>query len=182
MVRRFLTPGAMILALPLAACGAPTADDTAEAPVATDTTDQGVVRDEAPAAEATPAAAAPAAAAIQTQPGPDGSQVALNKVAVTGDILTIQLSFSGGKGTSFVPVERISVVDDATSKQLGVLKDNSDKWLAAPLNFNGSALHLNLRDTPTIVWFKTPAPAAGGQTVSINIPEVAPFDGVPVTR
>jgi len=35
---------------------------------------------------------------------------------------------------------------------------------------------------PGILWAKFAAPSAGAKTVSINLPEVAPFDGVPVTH
>ena len=61
-----------------------------------------------------------------------------------------------------------------------MLKDNDGKWLASPIN--GKDLWVQLANSPVIVWFKFPAPAATSKTVSINIPEVAPFDGVPVTR
>lgn len=168
------------LLVPLAACGSKTEPDTATNTVETTTTtgvDRQVVK---PPEEAEPAPIQQAV--IQTQPGPEGSQVALNKVAVTGDVLTVQVTYSGAKGWSYPPVEDISVIDDATAQRIGVLKDNAGKPLASPLDGEGKKLWVNLSRSPVIAWFKFPAPAATSKTVSVNIPEVAPFDGVPVTR
>lgn len=167
--------------LALAACGdraaQPAADnETAEAAPAT----SGVTRE---AVEPEPAPAPPPApAAIQTQPGPEGAQVALNRVAVTGDILTVALSFSGGECCSYLPIEEVSVIDDATSQRIGVLKDNAGQWMAAPL-YNGKEVRVEgSKTSPSQVWFKFPAPPATSKTVSITIPKVAPFDAVPVAR
>lgn len=122
-------------------------------------------------------------AVIQAQPGPKGSQVALNKVAVTGDVLTVQLTYTGGRGTEIIDLDEVSVIEDSTARQIGVLQDDAGAWLAAPKNGNGNSLFVSMSgDDPVIVWFKTPAPAANVQTVSINLPGGAPFDGVPVTR
>lgn len=141
----------------------------------------GVTRDEVAAAPAPVATAAPAA--IQTQPGPKGAQVSLNKVAVTGDIMTVALSYSGGDCCAYTPVDKVSAIDDATSQRLGVLKDNAGNWMAAPLFSNNSEIRVDKStDSPAQVWFKFPAPPATSKTVSITIPDVAPFDAVPVVR
>lgn len=172
-------------ALTLAACGgeAPPANVATpqEASVPTDS-GGGVAREDmTPAPTPTPA---PTQAAIQEQPGPDGSRVALTRAAVTGDVLTIQVSYSADKYvTSYVPVNRVTVIDDATSQQLGILKDAGGNALAAPLNAKGDEVRVNASAKgPMVVWFKFPAPPATSKTISINIPEVGPFDGVPVTR
>lgn len=127
--------------------------------------------------------APPAPPAIQTQPGPKGAQVSLNKVAVTGDILTVALSFSGGECCTYTPVDKVGVIDDATSQRLGVLKDNAGNWMAAPIYSNNREIRVEAsKESPAQVWFKFPAPPPTSKTVSITIPEVAPFDAVPVTR
>ena len=175
-----IAPGAVALAsvFMIAGCGGPSGNAAPEASPANTTT---VVREEVKSPE--PQAPAPLPAqAIQTQPGPKGSQVALQRVAVTGDVLTVQLAYSGGTGYSHPKLDEISIIDDATAKQLGVLKDNAGSWLAAPKGAGGNDLSVSLQNTPTIIWFKTPAPPATSKTVSINVPEVGPFDGVPVTR
>lgn len=123
------------------------------------------------------------AAAIQTQPGPKGNTVALNRVAVTGDILTVSMTFSGGTDCCIhMPVEDVAVIDDATSQRIGVLKDNSGKWMAAPLETGGRNVGPESFRTASVVWFKFPAPPATSRTVSVALPGVAPFDAVPVTR
>lgn len=141
----------------------------------------GVVREDVtPTPSPTPA---PTEAAIQEQPGPSGSRVALNRVKVTGDVMTVQLTYSGGKPTwDYVNVSGVSVIDDATSQKIGVLKDGEGKWLAAPMSGDTQVRAEIGQPSPSIVWFKFPAPPATSKTVSINIPEVGPFDGVPVTR
>lgn len=142
----------------------------------------GVMREEVtPSPTPTPA---PTQAAIQEQPGPGGSRVALTRVAVTGDVLTVQVAYAADKYvTSYIPVDRLSVIDDATAQQISVLKDAQGRALAAPLSNDGKEVRVNAnKDSPTVVWFKFPAPPATSKTVSINIPEVGPFDGVPVTR
>lgn len=162
------------LALPLAiaACSQQPAETTTNTDTAT------VVREEV--AAPTPAAAPTAAAAIQTQPGPDGAQVALNKVAVNGDIMTVTLTYSGGKCCAYAPLSEVSVIDDATSQRISVLKDNAGNWMAAPI-FMREQFRVD-PSTPNVVWFKFPAPPATTKTVSLTIPTVAPFDAVPVTR
>lgn len=177
-----IVPSGLVLAsvFLVAGCGGPSGNAAPEAsPANTSTT---VTREEIQTSEPQAPAPLPPQVAIQTQPGPKGSQVALQKVAVTGDVLTVQLAYSGGTGYSHPKLDEISIIDDATAKQLGVLKDNAGSWLAAPKGSGGSDLNISLRDTPTIIWFKTPAPPATSKTVSINVPEVGPFDGVPVTR
>ena len=123
---------------------------------------------------------------IQTQPGPEGSTVALNRAAVTGDVLTVQLSYTNNENACCqrIRADEVSVIDDATAQQIGVLKDNSGKSLASPLESGWlDRLHFDLdRDAPTIVWSKFPAPPPTSRTVSINVPNVAPVDGVPITR
>lgn len=140
----------------------------------------GVTRDVVEAAP-TPAPPPVAAPAIQTQPGPKGTQVALNRVAVTGDVLTISMTFSGGDCCTYIKVDELSVIDDATSQRLGVLKDNAGNPMAAPLNSGGKEIRVNATK-PAVIWAKFPAPPATSKTVSIAIPEVAPFDAVPITR
>lgn len=178
-----MLPLALVL-VPLAACTqAPDANQTAADTTTTDPVQgsaSGVTRAEVtPTPTATPA---PVQAIIATQPASHGAQAELNKVAVTGDVLTVQLTYRGGQSSQVIQLDEVSVIDDASARQLGVLKDNGGKWLAAPLGSNGKQLLVYSANSPAIVWFKFPAPPAESKTVSINIPGTAPFDGVAVTR
>ncbi len=163
-----------ILLAGLSACGEKSAQPAA-APAST-----GVERVATALPE--PAAPAPVSAVIQTQPGPSGSVVTLNKVKVTGDVLTVQLTFTGKGAVPVLKLDEISLIDDKTSQRIGMLKDDAGQYMASPLSGNGKNLEVNLYESPAVVWFKFPAPPATSPTVSLNIPEVAPFDGVPVTR
>ena len=168
-------------AVTLAACS--TREETNGTAAAQETTpvEATVTRIETPSPTPTPTQVA--APAIQTQPGPKGASVALNRVAVTGDVLTVALTYSGGTCCSYAKIDEVSVIDDATAQRLGVLKDNAGKAMAAPISSNGKDVRIgDSRRNTAQVWFKFPAPPATTQTVSIAIPEVAPFDAVPVTR
>lgn len=124
---------------------------------------------------------------IASQPGSNGSQWDLTKVAVTGSILSVQFNVRAGDenlwNPSF-PLSDISVVDDATAQRYSPLQDSSGKPMAAPLNsVNDKKLKLDIKKNSNgVIWVKFPAPPATSQTVSINVPEVAPFDGVAIQR
>lgn len=169
----------------LAACNPP-AKDAEPAPADTATpASSGAVARETVVREEVPAPAPIQQAVIMTQPGPDGATVTLNTVRVTGDVLTVQLSYQGTKGyhSQYMKLKEVSLVDDATAQRISVLKDNAGNWLASPLANGGDALNIRMNDgQPAIVWFKFPAPPATSKTVSLNLPEAAPFDGVAVTR
>ncbi|WP_447952662.1 hypothetical protein [Sphingopyxis chilensis] len=180
----FTLAGAAVLAL--AACTAkekPTQDDTAGAATG------GVMRDEAKAEpETSPVTPMPAATVIQSQPGPDGSQVDLLSVKVTGDILTVTLRCSSPEryNRESIRVAQVSVIDDATSQRIGVLKDNEGNAMVSNLNRSSSPENDNMMvdctSKPGVMWAKFSAPPATSPTVSISLPGVAPFDGIPVQR
>lgn len=124
--------------------------------------------------------------AIATAPGPQGVNVALETVKVTGDVLTVQVRTSAPLlkccKSELIDVSQVSVIDDATAQQLSVLQDNQGKWLAAPLlSSDSDKIRMSLHET-AVIWFKFPAPPPSTRTVSINIPQIAPFDGIPVNR
>lgn len=151
-----------------------------------------------PAASPTPETANPtiaqpaptpasASTPIASQPGPQGSQWDLTKAAVTGNLLTVQFAVkpAADKNLFFIDqkIEDISVVDDTTSQRYSILKDDTGKPMASPVASTGRVLHLNIgRGSQGVVWLKFPAPPPSSATVSINIPEVGPFDGVTVQR
>ena len=114
--------------------------------------------------------------------------VELITTKVTGKILTVTLRYlppiDGGDllySTGYPP-EQVSYIEDATAKQYGILQDESGSYLASPLSTKTGNLNIDVISSPLIVWFKFPAPSPEAQTISINIPDVAPFDGVPVQR
>ncbi len=121
---------------------------------------------------------------IASQPGPNGSTWDLTKVQVTGNLLTVQLNVRPRVKEDISywgDIADISVVDDATAQRYTVVEDQSGRPMVSELSSN--SLRVNTRrDEVGIVWLKFPAPPAGSTTVSISLPKVGSFDGVPVTR
>lgn len=180
---RWTLRAALIGAVALGGCSSSKDADnrTASTEVAPSDSSTGVTRQviEEQAATPTPPPAAPV---LQTQPGPKGAQVTLNRVGVTGDVLTVSMTFAGGDCCTYIKIDELSVIDDATSQRLGVLKDNAGNPMAAPLyNSDGKELRIDATK-PAVVWAKFPAPPVTSKTVSIAVPQVGPFDAVPITR
>ncbi len=78
------------------------------------------------------------------------------------------------------------MIDDATSQRIGVLKDNEGNAMVSNLNRSSSPENDNMMvdctSKPGVMWAKFSAPPATSPTVSISLPGVAPFDGIPVQR
>ena len=177
-----------LLALCLvAACKQQPSPDAAAAQAPVDTAARAETATPSDANIASQSAPPPASAPIATQPGSKGSQWELSKVAVTGSVLTVQFNVRTGDENLWdpsFPLSDVSVVDDATAQRYSPLQDESGKPMAAPLNsVNNKMLKLDIKKNSSgVIWVKFPAPPATSQTVSINIPEVAPFDGVAIQR
>jgi hypothetical protein len=135
---------------------------------------------------------------IATKPGSGGLEVDLTDVAVSGDVVTVSLRYrnttdlySGSVNLIDVdfPIERVNITDDATSHRYGVLKDQSGQYMASPVSDdNDRTIHFTVKPEKTypgsyeVAWFKFPAPPPEAQTISINIPKVAPFDKIRIQR
>ncbi len=173
------------LALPLlAACKVSDKSDTAADADRTNAQATAQAEPATPLVVETPAPAT-AVAVIQTQPGPDGMSVDLNKAAVTGDVLTVQITARGGPDGStglYMNNDQISVIDDATAQRYSLLKDSTGAVMASPIDSATRIGGIVSANKSNVYWFKFPAPPATSTTVSINLPNVAPFDGVTVTR
>ncbi|WP_185816780.1 hypothetical protein [Hymenobacter metallilatus] len=183
---------ASALALSLAACSqekpaetttAPAATETPTAPAAPADASAGVERAE------TAAPAAPATPALGTQPGPRGTQVALTKARVVGDILTVELQASlpptadSNSETVRAEIDQISYIDDATSRKYNVLKDQSGMYMALPLDYSKKSVAADARKSgPGIMSFKFPAPPATSTTISLSLPGMGSFDGITIQR
>ncbi|PZD70738.1 hypothetical protein C1752_09730 [Acaryochloris thomasi RCC1774] len=135
--------------------------------------------------EPTPVAAAPSEV-LQTQPGPRGMEVDLRRAVVTGDILTVEITYRNPtdrvQSTVYKP-DKVSIIDDATSKRYDVLQDDTERYMASPLAATDSiSLTAASKGGAATGWFKFPAPPPSSETISVNIPEVGAFLGVPVQR
>jgi hypothetical protein len=132
---------------------------------------------------------AQASEVIETQPGPENASVELIKTKVTGQVLSVTLRYVPNTTTDIdIPLDLVNYIDDDTAKQYGVLKDESGKYLASPIYADDSSkIYVKLYSEgdgggPVVVWMKFPAPSPQTKSVSINIPGVGPFDGVPLQR
>jgi len=130
-------------------------------------------------------------AVIATRLGTGGLEVDLMRAGVTGDLFAVELRCRNGSKVEHrdiqFPIEQVSVVDDATSRRYSVLKDQTGQYMAAPMiDWKGDPIQsIYLRVAPEndgIIWFKFPAPPPQAQTVSINIPKIAPFDNIRIQR
>lgn len=174
---------ALAAGLPLGACSVAEDNPANQTGSAETPPTGGVTREEVKPSEPPVQPMAPITV-IQSQPGPDGSQVDLLKVAVTGDILTVTMRCSSEErfNSASFRVADISIIDDTTSQRISVLKDNQGKPMVSDPNPGGDHMAADCETKPGVIWAKFPAPPATSKTVSINFPGVAPFDGVMVTR
>ncbi|WP_310394712.1 hypothetical protein [Hymenobacter sp.] len=180
-----------VVLLGLTSCGQKPAEETTTAPAATT-----APAPAAPVASAPPetgvaraeVAPPPPAAALDTQPGPRGTQVALTKALVRGDILTVELQYSVSPNADSEPIvheplSQVNYIDDATSRKYGVLKDQEGAYMASPMRSDNKELRvLTSKTGPAIVTVKFPAPPPTSQTISLTIPNAGSFNGVAVQR
>jgi hypothetical protein len=133
----------------------------------------------------------PPPAILSTLKGPDDSQVDLLKAQVNETILTIELHYKRGsegkRVSSSYAIDQISVLDETTAKKYSVLKDQSGNYMASPLQTDQGKQLITItipsfNDTPVSVWFKFPAPSPDTKTISVTIPEVGSYKGIPVYR
>lgn len=126
-------------------------------------------------------------APIASQPGPSSTTWDMTRAHVTGQVLTVQFNVRGEQGrgvrVNSVPLDQISLIDDASAQSYSLLQEDNGRYMAAPLSSSGTNLRLSSqRDDAVVVWLKYPAPPETTQTLSLTIPGVGPFDGFAVTR
>lgn len=193
MHKSLLTAG--LLALSMAACNPNNTAATTETPAATPPAAPPAAPETAPPAAGgveraeTVAPLAPATPTLAIQPGPKGTQVALTKVRVIGDILTVELQASlpasadANSETVRADIDQVSYIDDATSRKYNVLKDQSGMYMALPLDYSKKGVSAIARKSgPGIMSFKFPAPPATSTTLSLSLPGVGSFDGIAIQR
>ncbi len=191
------TSGPAQQAEPTAAPAATRAASEAAAPAATTPPPP----QQAPASDAPPAATVPAPAGVTvTAPPPvqdyemAGVQVALVEVKRTsGDTVTVkwqyrnttgqEIKISKG-GSSWSDVYQLTadayLIDAVNKKKYLVIKDSQNYWVASKHgDWQGATIgpgqSLN-------AWAKFPAPPAAVDTIAVNIPGTAPFEGVPIVK
>ena len=139
-------------------------------------------------------AATPAWAAdpLQTQYHDSGAEVHALKAKAADGVLTVIIRYqndTGGKIEEDYPVSEVYYIDPAENKKYSVMQDENGKWIANPVNNQGK-IGVVGRDwglgiehgTSKVMWFKFPEPASGGDSINLVVPNITPFDGLPVSR
>lgn len=119
---------------------------------------------------------------LQTQPGPNGTTWQLiSAEARDGQVLaSFRVSTAdGGRQAAWIQGEAASLIDDGAAMRYRLLMGSDGKLLGT--SGERDALRIDVgRDTP--VWMKFAAPPEGTRTVSIALPRIGSFDGVPLER
>jgi hypothetical protein len=135
-----------------------------------------------------------AADAIQTQPATQGDlEVDVIKAAAKEGILTVQIVYRN-KGTSDASIHSYKLadvyfLDTQDKKKYQVLKDSQNAFLAAPAvggnigsGWDGSGSLGVPAGGRLIVWFKFPAPPASTTKINLVVPDVLPFEDLPISQ
>ncbi len=133
--------------------------------------------------------------AIQTQVGMTGDvEVDVVKASIQEGILTVTLSYRN-TGSQNVELKQIDLDDvyfisEAEKKKYHVLKDDKEAWIASPVargklgtetGFGVKSVSIS-PGSKAVVWFKFPAPPENVTAVNLVVPDVMPFDKLPVSR
>ena len=82
-----------------------------------------------------------------------------------------------GTGTAVIQVTwgQAYVLDEAHAKKYEVLKDEKDVYIATPYGTEGL-----VGDGTLTAWMKFPAPPIEVRTATIAIPQIPPFEDLPI--
>jgi hypothetical protein len=121
-------------------------------------------------------------------------EVDLLKAKVQEGILTVTLAYrnTGKEDAQLkeIAIDDVYFISETEKKKYLVLKDSKGDWIAAPVARGKIATETGFGTNPitvapgskAIVWFKFPAPPDNVATVNLVVPDVMPFDKVPVSR
>ena len=122
---------------------------------------------------------------LQTQPATSGGYEAdVMKAATKGDILTVQLVYrnTGNENIQLMyGLQYVYHIDEEEKKKYHVLRDSQNVYLGSPNLLNDINTRL-MAGGKTIVWFKFPAPPVDTTKISLIVPEVLPFEDLPISQ
>ena len=114
----------------------------------------------------------------------------MTKAKVVGQILNVEFMYippknekgdykftneHSGKLTDF------AYIDEATSKRISLLQDESSKYMTDPAAGVSNTISL-AGSAPKVIALKFPAPPETSTTITIDFPGAGSFDSVPVNR
>ena len=121
-------------------------------------------------------------------------EVDVVKANVQEGILTVTLAYrNNGKEEvklKTIPIDDVYFISEAEKKKYHVLKDSQGYFIGAPVARSKLGTETGFDVKPvaispgakTIVWFKFPAPPENVTVVNLLVPDVMPFDKLPVSR
>ena len=129
---------------------------------------------------------------LQTQYHSNGSEASALKASISNQVLTVVIRYNNTSGAEMresYPIEEVYYIDPGENKKYHVLKDENGKWIANPVSNHGRIgvvgrdWDMKIKaDAKAVVWFKFPEPASGANTINLVIPNLTPFDGLPIKR
>ena len=129
---------------------------------------------------------------LQTQYHNGGAEVSVLKAKIADGVLTVILRYDnmgGDKIRESYPLKEVYYIDPAVNKKYHVLKDENGKWIANPVNTDGRIGAVGHtwpftveEGKKKVVWFKFPAPTSSTTKVNLVVPNITPFDDLPVNR
>ena len=141
---------------------------------------------------AAPSSNQEAVQAIQTKTMGNNNTIHLVKAKVVGAILHVEfIAVPPKKGDgsyesipgSWHKLADFDYIDEATSKKVGLLQDESGKYMADPVGADGKEIRIpGYSRQPHTISLKFPAPPETSPTITIDFPGVGSFDSVPVSR
>ncbi len=139
-------------------------------------------------------AAAASAAPLQTQTSMTGDvEVDVTRARVKEGILTVVLTYRNtGSETAKIKygIDQVYYLDNVGKKKYHVLKDSEGKYIAAPAARGSISVESGFGNPPVEiapggsrgVWFKFPAPSDEATTVELVVPDLMPFEDLPIAR
>ena len=135
-----------------------------------------------------PAPGQPASAGTEVLPTPAGSHntnwpgivADVSEFRRRGQVLTAVVRLrnqSTAVAVMELSFDQVYVIDEATGKKYEVLKDEKDAYIASAPRFITQGL---LRNQEMLVWMKFPALPPETHTATLVVPQMAPFEDLPI--
>ena len=123
---------------------------------------------------------------VQTQSASEGDvEVDVVKAAVKDGTLTIQLAYRN-KGNDpakfYFDAKDVYYIDEKEKKKYHVLKDNKGTYIAAPIRSGETVLFEVKPNGKMVSWYKFPAPTSGAAKINLVLPNVLPFEDLPISQ
>ncbi len=132
------------------------------------------------------ATAVTAAEPLQSQFHATGNSVDVLRAQVKDGVLTVVLraNAESGKFALKMQLDGVYYIDPKSQRKYLVLRDEKGDWIANPSKNRPGWNHAELSVKPPgrVFWFKFPAPESDTNTINLVVPDVTPFDDLPIQR